>query len=34
VEVPEEIAEDVIQALRGTTLKGKRVPVRRDREQG
>jgi len=32
VEVPAEIAEDIVQALRGTTIKGKRVPVRRDRE--
>jgi len=34
VEVPAEIAGDVIQALRGTTLKGKRVTVRRDLMQG
>ncbi len=32
VEVPEEIAEDIITALRATTIKGKRVPVRRDRD--
>jgi ATP-dependent RNA helicase DeaD len=32
VEVPEEIAEEVISALRGTTIKGKRVMVRRDRD--
>ncbi len=32
VEVPEEIAEDIIAALRATTIKGKRVPVRRDRD--
>ena len=32
VEVPEEIADDIIGALRETTIKGKRVPVRRDRE--
>ncbi len=31
VEVPEEIAEDIIEALRNTTIKGKRVLVRRDR---
>ncbi|MEO7520313.1 MAG: DEAD/DEAH box helicase [Gemmatimonas sp.] len=31
VEVPEEIAEDIIEALRSTTIKGKRVVVRRDR---
>jgi ATP-dependent RNA helicase DeaD len=32
VELPNEIADDVINALRTTTIKGKRVPVRRDRE--
>jgi ATP-dependent RNA helicase DeaD len=31
VEVPEEIVEDIIGALRSTTIKGKRVVVRRDR---
>jgi ATP-dependent RNA helicase DeaD len=31
VEVPEEIAEDIIMALRNTTIKGKKVLVRRDR---
>ena len=31
VEVPEEIAEDIMEALRSTTIKGKRVVVRRDR---
>ncbi len=31
VEVPEEIAEDIINALRSTTIKGKRVVVRRDK---
>ncbi len=31
VEVPEQMADDVIEALRATTLKGRRVPVRRDR---
>jgi ATP-dependent RNA helicase DeaD len=31
VEVPEQVADDVIDALRATTLKGRRVPVRRDR---
>jgi ATP-dependent RNA helicase DeaD len=31
VEVPEEIADDIIDVLRGTTIKGKRVVVRRDR---
>jgi ATP-dependent RNA helicase DeaD len=32
VEVPQEIVEDIIGALRGATIKGKRVTVRRDRE--
>nr|WP_236646306.1 DbpA RNA binding domain-containing protein [Gemmatirosa kalamazoonensis] len=31
VEVPESAVEAVIDALRGTTVKGKRVVVRRDR---
>ena len=31
VEVPEEIAEDIINALRSTTIKGKKVVVRRDK---
>jgi ATP-dependent RNA helicase DeaD len=34
VEVPEPMAERVIEALRGTTIKGKRVTVRRDRDFG
>jgi ATP-dependent RNA helicase DeaD len=34
VEVPTEIADDVIRALKGTTIKGQRVTVRRDREAG
>ena len=34
VEVPDEIADDIIGTLRAATIKGKRVPVRRDREQG
>jgi ATP-dependent RNA helicase DeaD len=33
VEVPLEIADSIIETLRATTIKGKRVPVRRDREQ-
>lgn len=33
VEVPAKIADSIIEALRATTIKGKRVPVRRDREQ-
>ena len=32
VEVPERMAERIIDALRSTTIKGKRVPVRRDRD--
>ncbi len=32
VEVPDEIADDIIDALRNTTIKGKRVIVRRDRD--
>jgi ATP-dependent RNA helicase DeaD len=32
VEVPEESADDVIAALQATTIKGKRVEVRRDRD--
>jgi ATP-dependent RNA helicase DeaD len=31
VEVPEELAEDIIAALRNTTIKGRKVLVRRDR---
>ena len=34
VEVPDEIADEIITTLRAATIKGKRVPVRRDREQG
>jgi ATP-dependent RNA helicase DeaD len=33
VEVPAEIADSIIEALRAATIRGKRVPVRRDREQ-
>jgi ATP-dependent RNA helicase DeaD len=32
VEIPESMAEQVIDALRGTTIKGMRVTVRRDRD--
>ena len=32
VEVPESVADQVIDALRNTTIKGKRVQVRRDRD--
>jgi ATP-dependent RNA helicase DeaD len=32
VEVPESIADEVIAALKSTTIKGKRVKIRRDRE--
>jgi len=33
VEVPDEIADGIIETLRAATIKGKRVPVRRDRER-
>lgn len=33
VEVPEEIAEDIIAALKATKIKGLKVPVRRDRSK-
>ncbi|WP_018546679.1 DEAD/DEAH box helicase [Streptomyces sp. LaPpAH-108] len=33
VEVPDAAAEDVIHALRGATIKGRRAQVRREREQ-
>ncbi len=32
VEVPEAAADDVVRALRGTTIKGRKVPVRLDRD--
>jgi len=32
VEVPDEIADEIVAALRHATLRGKRVQVRRDRE--
>ena len=32
VEVPESMADQIIDALRNTTIKGKRVSVRRDRD--
>ncbi|MDP9497207.1 MAG: DbpA RNA binding domain-containing protein, partial [Actinomycetota bacterium] len=31
VEVPESAADDVVQALRGATIKGRKATVRRDR---
>jgi len=34
VELPDDIADDVIGTLRATTIKGRKVPVRRDREHG
>jgi ATP-dependent RNA helicase DeaD len=33
VEVPEEVAQEIIGALRSTTIRGRRVMVRRDREE-
>ena len=32
IEVPEERAEEIMSALRATTIRGKKVPVRRDRD--
>ena len=32
VEVPDEIADDIIDTLRTTHIKGKRVPIRRDKD--
>ena len=34
VELPDDIADEVIGTLRATTIKGRKVPVRRDREHG
>jgi ATP-dependent RNA helicase DeaD len=34
VEVPEAIADDVIRALRGATIRGQKVVVRRDKDSG
>ena len=31
VEVPEELADDIIKALRASTIRGNKVPIRRDR---
>jgi ATP-dependent RNA helicase DeaD len=33
VEVPGAAAEDIIKAIRGTTIRGKKVLVRRERER-
>jgi ATP-dependent RNA helicase DeaD len=33
VEVPDEIADEIVARLRATTIRGKRVLVRRDRGQ-
>lgn len=33
VEVPDEIADDIVSALKATHIKGKKVPVRRDRDR-
>jgi len=32
VEVPEDVAENVIRALRGSTVRGNKVLVRRDKD--
>jgi ATP-dependent RNA helicase DeaD len=34
VEVPEEVADDIIEALAATKLRGLKVTVRRDRDAG
>ena len=34
VEVPDEVADDVIEALAATKLRGQKVVVRRDRDAG
>ena len=31
VDVPESLADDILAALRATTIRGKKVPIRRDR---
>ncbi|HEU4571421.1 MAG TPA: DbpA RNA binding domain-containing protein, partial [Candidatus Limnocylindrales bacterium] len=33
VEVPDDVADDVVRALRSATIKGRRIQVRRDRER-
>ena len=33
VDVPESLADNIIAALKATTIRGKKVPVRRDRGQ-
>ena len=32
VEVPEEIADDVVKAMKGASLRGQKVTIRRDRD--
>jgi ATP-dependent RNA helicase DeaD len=34
VEVPEALADDIVAALKATLIRGKKVPVRRDRQEG
>jgi ATP-dependent RNA helicase DeaD len=34
VEVPEEVADDVIEALAASKLRGQKVTIRRDRDAG
>jgi len=34
VDVPESLADNIIAALKATTIRGKKVPIRRDRGQG
>jgi hypothetical protein len=32
VDVPDEIADDIVDALRATHIEGKQVPIRRDKD--
>ena len=34
LEVPEPVADEIVRVLRGTTMRGKRVTVRRERDGG
>jgi ATP-dependent RNA helicase DeaD len=34
IEVPELLADQIVDAMRGALLRGKKVQVRRDRDQG
>jgi ATP-dependent RNA helicase DeaD len=32
VEVPEEMADDIVKAMKGASLRGQKVTIRRDRD--